>query len=233
MTASHNAWNNRRNCGEGGEEDGESHRQVRRLHIKGDFPDGLVRWLSAHPIHRPAAGCDPSIGVHENSSTDGHRQRLHRGPGAQLAHFLLSIPPGNGVGGDDTPIYTAEVAIAMKTVEERLTIVEHQVAENARGIDGLREAVVKGFEAMDRRFEAIDRRFDAIDQRFDAIDRRFETIDRRFETIDRRFETSDQRFGAINQTMDRRFEAMDQKLSRQFFWLVGTLVVILLTILTR
>ena len=112
-------------------------------------------------------------------------------------------------------------------------LVEHQVAENARGIDGLREAVVKGFEAMDRRFEAIDRRFDAIDQRFDAIDRRFETIDRRFETIDRRFETSDQRFGAINQTMDRRFEAMDQKLSRQFFWLVGTLVVILLTILTR
>ena len=107
----------------------------------------------------------------------------------------------------------------MKTVEERLTIVEHQVAENARGIDGLREAVVKGFEAMDRRFEAIDRRFDAIDQRF--------------ETIDRRFETSDQRFGAINQTMDRRFEAMDQKLSRQFFWLVGTLVAILLTILTR
>ena len=100
----------------------------------------------------------------------------------------------------------------MKTVEERLTLVEHQVAENARGIDGLREAIVKGFEAMDRRFE--------------AIDRRFETIDRRFETIDRRFET-------IDQTMDRRFEAMDQKLSRQFFWLVGTLVVILLTILTR
>ena len=111
----------------------------------------------------------------------------------------------------------------MKTVEERLTLVEHQVAENARGIDGLREAVVKGFEAMDRRFEAIDRRFDD-DIRDDRP---------RFETIDRRFETSDQRFGAINQTMDRRFEAMDQKLSRQFFWLVGTLVVILLTILTR
>ena len=91
-------------------------------------------------------------------------------------------------------------------------LVEHQVAENARGIDGLREAVVKGFEAMDRRFEAIDRRFEASDQRFEAIERRFETID---------------------QTMDRRFEAMDQKLSRQFFWLVGTLVAILLTILTR
>ena len=84
----------------------------------------------------------------------------------------------------------------MKTVEERLTIVEHKVAKNARGIDGLRDAVVKGFEAMDRRFEAIDRRFE-------AIDRRFETIDRRFEA------------------MDRRFVVVDQNMSRQFRWIVG------------
>ena len=84
----------------------------------------------------------------------------------------------------------------MKTVEERLTITEHRVAENARGIDGLREAVVKGFEAMDRRFEAIDRRFEAIDRRFEAMDRRFEA-------------------------MDRRFVVVDQNMSRQFRWIVG------------
>ena len=65
----------------------------------------------------------------------------------------------------------------MKTVEERLTIVEHKVAENARGTDGLRDAVVKGFEAMDRRFEAIDRRFETIDRRFEAMDRRFVVVD--------------------------------------------------------
>ena len=118
----------------------------------------------------------------------------------------------------------------MKTVEERLTISEHKVAENARGIDGLREAIVELGNRMERGFEAMDRRFEAIDRRFEAIDRRFEAMDRRFEAIEQRF---DQRLGAINQTMDRRFEAMDQKLSRQFFWLVGTLVVILLTILTR
>ena len=120
--------------------------------------------------------------------------------------------------------------MAMKTVEERLTISEHKVAENARGIDGLREAIVELGNRMERGFEAMDRRFEAIDRRFEAIDRRFEAMDRRFEAIEQRF---DQRLGAINQTMDRRFEAMDQKLSRQFFWLVGTLVVILLTILTR
>ena len=118
----------------------------------------------------------------------------------------------------------------MKTVEERLTISEHKVAENARGIDGLREAIVELGNRMERGFEAMDRRFEAIDRRFETIDRRFEAMDRRFEAIEQRF---DQRLGAINQTMDRRFEAMDQKLSRQFFWLVGTLVVILLTILTR
>ena len=120
--------------------------------------------------------------------------------------------------------------MAMKTVEERLTISEHKVAENARGIDGLREAIVELGNRMERGFEAMDRRFEAIDRWFETIDRRFEAMDRRFEAIEQRF---DQRLGAINQTMDRRFEAMDQKLSRQFFWLVGTLVVILLTILTR
>ena len=84
----------------------------------------------------------------------------------------------------------------MKTVEERLTIVEHKVAENARGIDGLREAIVELGNRMERGFEAMDRRFEAIDRRFEAIDRRFEA-------------------------MDRRFEAMDQNMSRQFRWIVG------------
>ena len=111
----------------------------------------------------------------------------------------------------------------MKTVEERLTIVEHKVADNARGIDGLRDAIVELGNRMERGFEAMDHRFEAIDQRFETIDRQFEAIEQRF----------DQRLGSISQTMDRRFAAMDQKLSRQFLWLVGTLVVILLTTLTR
>ncbi len=104
--------------------------------------------------------------------------------------------------------------MAAKTVEERLTLVEHQVAENARGIEGLREAVVELGRRLDRGFEAVDRRFEAIDHRFEVIDRRFETMDRRFEAMDRRFEAMEQRF-------DQRLETIDQKLSRQFFWVVG------------
>ena len=91
----------------------------------------------------------------------------------------------------------------MKTVEERLTITEHKVAENARGIDGLREAIVELGNRMERGFEAMDRRFEAIDRRFEAIDRRFEAMDRRFEA------------------MDRRFVVVDQNMSRQFRWIVG------------
>ena len=68
----------------------------------------------------------------------------------------------------------------VKSVEERLTTVEHKVEENARRIDGLHEAIRDLGNRMERRFEAIDRRFDAIDRRFETIERRFETTDRRF-----------------------------------------------------
>ena len=66
--------------------------------------------------------------------------------------------------------------MAVKTLEERVTLVEHKVAENARGIDGLRGAIADLGARMDRRFDAIDRRFDANDQRFDGMDRRFDAM---------------------------------------------------------
>ena len=71
--------------------------------------------------------------------------------------------------------------MAAKTVEERVTEVEYKVAENARSIDGLREAIVEGFKAMERRFEAMERRFEAMEQRFD---RRLEVMD---ENMSRQF----------------------------------------------
>ncbi len=60
--------------------------------------------------------------------------------------------------------------MVVKTVEERLTIVEHKVAENARQIGGLREAIVELGERIDRRFEAMDRRFEAVDRRFEKME---------------------------------------------------------------
>ena len=45
----------------------------------------------------------------------------------------------------------------VKSVEERLTTVEHKVEENARRIDGLHEAIRDLGDRMERRFEAVER----------------------------------------------------------------------------
>ena len=39
-------------------------------------------------------------------------------------------------------------------------MVEHRVAENAKQIDGLHEAIVELGNRMDRRFDAMEQRFD-------------------------------------------------------------------------
>ena len=104
--------------------------------------------------------------------------------------------------------------MAVKTVEERLTVAERQVEENARDIEGLRGAVVELGRRMEQGFEAIDRRFEAIDRRFEAMERRSEAMDQRFEALEGRFDRMEQRF-------EQRLDRLDQQMSRQFFWVVG------------
>ena len=101
--------------------------------------------------------------------------------------------------------------MAVKTVEERLTVVERKVAENANRIDGLREAIAELGNRMDHRFEVMEHRFAAMEQRFAGMEQRF---DRRFESI------------------DRRFEALEQRHSRQFLWLTGTLAATMLAVVS-
>lgn len=97
--------------------------------------------------------------------------------------------------------------MAVRTVEERLSVVEHKVAENANRIDGLREAIIELGSRMDQRFDAVDRRFDSIDRRFESMDRRFEV-------------------------MEQRFEAMEQRFDRRFLWLTGTLAATMLAVVS-
>ena len=111
--------------------------------------------------------------------------------------------------------------MAVKTVEERLTVAEQQVEENARATEGLRGAVVELGRRMEQGFEAIDRRFEAIDRRFEAMERRFEAIDQRFEAMERRFEAMEGRFDRMEQRFEQRLDRLDQQMSRQFFWVVG------------
>ncbi len=118
-----------------------------------------------------------------------------------LARFLPILL--FGVVEENPPIYTGEAAVAAKTEEERATEVEYKVAENARSINGLREAIVEGFKAMDRRFEAMERRFEAMERRFEAMEQRF----------------------------DRRLEVVDENMSRQFRWIVGIQITTLLAMI--
>ena len=67
--------------------------------------------------------------------------------------------------------------MSAQALEEKLTVVERKVAENAQRTDGLREAIIELGERMDRRFEAVDHRFEAVERRFEAMEQRF---DRRF-----------------------------------------------------
>ena len=104
--------------------------------------------------------------------------------------------------------------MAVKTVEERVTVAEQQVEENTRDTEGLRGAVLELGRRMEQGFEAIDRRFEAIDRCFEAIEHRFEVMDQRFEAIE-------QRFDRMEQSVDKRLDRLDQQMSRQFFWVVG------------
>ena len=102
--------------------------------------------------------------------------------------------------------------MAVTNVEERLTVVEHQMAENAQRTDGLREAIRDFGGRMDRGFEAVEKRFEAMEQRFD---RRFEAVEQRFEALEQRF--------------DRRLESMEQRFDRRFVWLIGAVVATMAT----
>jgi hypothetical protein len=83
------------------------------------------------------------------------------------------------------------------TLEERVAFLEGRVEEHARGVDGMREALVRLEERMDRRFEAVEGRFNALEL---EIDRRFESVDHRFDALSASIDTKIGRMIAIQVT---------------------------------
>jgi uncharacterized coiled-coil protein SlyX len=108
-------------------------------------------------------------------------------------------------------------------LEERIAFLEGRVSEHARGMDGIRDALVHLEERMDRRFHAVDLRFESIERQFDEFEER---LDRRFNAVDLRFEGVDRRFEGV----ERRLESLEDKMSRHFVWLVGIQVTTLAAI---
>ena len=108
----------------------------------------------------------------------------------------------------------------MPTIDERVAFLEGKVEEHSRGFGELREMVVQLDQKLDRRIDALDQKVDRFRDelagRIDALDQK---VDRRFESVDRRFET-----------VDLKIDALDQKMSRQFLWIVGVQVAVLLSV---
>jgi uncharacterized coiled-coil protein SlyX len=90
----------------------------------------------------------------------------------------------------------------MPTLDERVAFLEGTVTENGKRVDELRALVVQLDARVDKRL------------RFDTVDRRFVEHDRRFSVI------------------EAQIGALDRKMSRQFQWLMGTLVALLIAVVS-
>jgi uncharacterized coiled-coil protein SlyX len=65
----------------------------------------------------------------------------------------------------------------VRNLEERVAFLEGRVSEDARGMDGIRDALVHLEERMDRRFHAVDLRFESVERRFENVERRLDSLE--------------------------------------------------------
>ena len=109
----------------------------------------------------------------------------------------------------------------MPTLEERLAYLEGRVEEHGRGMADLGD----GFVRMDHRMDGLDQKIDRfrgeLASRMDGLDQK----------IDRFREELTSRIGTVERKLTDRIDGLDQKLSRQFLWLVGAQLTVLLAVI--
>ena len=91
----------------------------------------------------------------------------------------------------------------MQTVEERLAYLEGRVEQHGRGMADIGDAVVQFTHRMNGLDQKIDRFCEELAGRIDAVEQR----------------------------LTGRIDGLGQKLSRQFLWLVGVQVTVLLAVI--
>lgn len=91
----------------------------------------------------------------------------------------------------------------MPTVEERIAYLEGKVEEHSRGYTDIRE----GLQHLEQRLTFLDQK----------VDRFREELAARIDALDHR--------------LSGRIEALDQKVSKQFIWLVGIQIMVLLAVI--
>ena len=128
----------------------------------------------------------------------------------------------------------------MPTIEERLSYLEGRVGEHGHGMANLADAVAQRMDGLDRK---IDRFREELSGRLDAvalkIDRFREELAGRIHGVEQRLpgrlDSLEQklasRLDSFEQRLTDRIDRLDQKLSRQFLWLLGVEVTVLLAVI--
>jgi hypothetical protein len=123
----------------------------------------------------------------------------------------------------------------MATVEERLAYLEGRVEEHTRGMGEFRDAVLR----FDRRMDGLDLKIDRCREelvgRIDAVDLKIdrcrEELVGRIDAVDLKVDRCREELTRRVDRLDGRFDGMDQKISRQFLWLIGVQVTLLLAVI--
>ncbi len=102
------------------------------------------------------------------------------------------------------------------TLEERVAYLEGKVEEQSRGYGELREEV-----------RHVGERITYLDQK---VDRFREELSARIDALGRRVDHLDQKVDRFREELSGRIDALDQKVSRQFVWMVGIQITIMVTV---
>lgn len=106
----------------------------------------------------------------------------------------------------------------MTTIDERVAFLEGKVEEHSRGFGELRDTV----RQVDGRIVTLDEKLDRTLTRLDA------KVDDRIANLDA---TLSERIATLDAKIDQRLTRLDDKMSRQFFWILGIQVAVLVAVI--
>jgi chromosome segregation ATPase len=114
--------------------------------------------------------------------------------------------------------------MAQGTLEEQVAYLKGKVEEHSRGYADIREAIGQLADRLTFLDQKVDRFREELAARIDALDQR---LSGRIEALDQRLSGQ---IEALDQRLSGRIEALDQKVSRQFIWLVGIQIAVLIAV---
>ena len=100
----------------------------------------------------------------------------------------------------------------MPSVEERIAYLEGRLGDHTTAFDGLRG----DFATMRTEVERVDAKVDRVDAKVDRVDAKVDRVDAKVDRLDAK--------------VDRLFYELESRMTRQFVWLVGIQVTVLLAI---